>query len=87
VNPSNEELARQRAAVVAQREELSRTIQVLADKVDVPARAREVAASARFRLASVGRRYLRPELALGAVAAVATAVSIVAFARYRRTRG
>jgi Protein of unknown function (DUF3618) len=83
---AGDDLARQRELVLAQREELSRTIQVLADKVDVPARAREAAATAKARIGAAGRRYTRPEYTLSAVALVSAALSLVAFTIWRRRR-
>jgi hypothetical protein len=82
VGRANPDLARQREEVAEQREELGRTIAQLADRVDVPARAREQSARLRARLSEAG-----PELILGAVALVSTVVSVVAFASwYRRPR-
>jgi hypothetical protein len=86
MNGVNPELARQRELIAVQREELSRTIQVLADKVDVPARAREAVASARDRMRAVARQYTRPGYALGAVAVVSAVVSVIAFSSWWRSR-
>lgn len=79
MNAAEEELARQREAVVAQRAELGRTISVLADKVDVPGRV-------RAKLGDAADRYAQPEYALAAVVAVSTAVSVVAFTSWWRSR-
>ena len=75
------DLARQRDQVAAQREELGRTIAALADKVDVPARAREQTARLRARLSDA-----TPELILGAVVFVSAALSVVAFVSWYRAR-
>ena len=79
MSAGDEALARQREAVVAQRAELGRTISVLADKVDVPARV-------RAKLGDVADRYAQPEYALAAVVAASTAVSVVAFTAWWRRR-
>jgi hypothetical protein len=79
VNAADDELARQRESVVAQRAELGRTISVLADKVDVPARV-------KAKLGDTADKYAHPEYALAAVVAVSTAVSVVAFTSWWRSR-
>jgi predicted nucleic acid-binding protein len=73
------DLSRQRADVVARREELGRTISQLADRVDVQARAREQTARLRARLRDVG-----PDLVLGAVALGSAVIATFAIARYLR---
>ena len=73
------DLYRQRADVVAQREELGRTISQLADRVDVQARAREQTARLRARL-----RDIAPDLVLGAVALGSAVIATFAIARWLR---
>ena len=73
------DLSRQRADVAAQREELGRTISELADRVDVPARAREQTARVKARLRDVG-----PDLLLGAVALGSAVIATFAIARWLR---
>lgn len=73
------DLSRQRQDVVAQREQLGRTISQLADRVDVRARAREQTARLKARLRDVG-----PDLVLGAVALGSLVVATFAIARYLR---
>jgi hypothetical protein len=75
------DITRQRDEVAAQREQLGRTIAELADRVDVPARAKERTAVLRARLSASA-----PVLILGAVALVSAAVSVVAFRRWWRDR-
>jgi Protein of unknown function (DUF3618) len=70
---------RQRADVVAQREELGRTISQLADRVDVQARAREQTARLKARL-----RDIAPDLVLGAVALGSAVIATFAIARWLR---
>jgi hypothetical protein len=70
---------RQRAEVVAQREELGRTISQLADRVDVQARAREQTARLKARL-----RDIAPDLVLGAVALGSAVIATFAIARWLR---
>ena len=72
-------LYRQRADVVAQRVELGRTISELADRVDVPARAREQATRLKARLRDVG-----PDLLLGALALGSAVIATFAIARWLR---
>ena len=73
------DLSWQRAQVAAQREELGRTISELADRVDVPARAREQAARLTSRLRDVA-----PDLVLGAVALCSAVIATFAIARWLR---
>jgi hypothetical protein len=73
------DLSRQRDDVAVQREELGRTISELADRVDVPARAREQTARMTARLRDVA-----PDLILGAVALGSAVVATFAIARWLR---
>ena len=73
------DLSRQRDDVAAQREELGRTISELADRVDVPARAREEATRLKARLRDVA-----PDLLLGAFALGSAVIATFAIARWLR---
>ena len=73
------DLSRQREEVAAQREELGRTISELAERVDVPARARQQSARLKVRLRDAG-----PDLVLGAVALGSAVVATFAIARWLR---
>jgi hypothetical protein len=79
--PAPPDIWQQRDQVESQREELGRTIAELADRVDVPARAREEAARVKARL-----RQAQPDLVLGGLAIGLAAVSVAAFASWLRRR-
>jgi hypothetical protein len=61
-----------------EREELSETVAALADKFDVPARAREAADSARADLQQAWGRALRSPYLLPTAAGIGAAVALAA---------
>jgi hypothetical protein len=77
----NAEIKRQRALVAQDREDLGRTVQALAGKVDVPARAKGAAkgalTSAKMRVHRGARRFGRTDtaLVLGSTASVMVALA------------
>lgn len=68
----SEELIRRREQIKRDRDELGRTVQALAHKVDVPARTRDAVASAKLRVHTAARGYGADELRWGAVAGAGT---------------
>ncbi len=81
----SDEVARQRDLIRWEREELGRTVQALADKVDVQARAKEAVASAKMWVrAGRGRR----DVLWGVTCAGATVgVLLLVWRGVRRIRG
>ena len=82
----SDEVTRQRRQISADREELGRTIQALAERVDVAARAREALSSARVRLRLATRRVGRTDVVLAAASLTAGAVALVSLIIWRRRR-
>jgi hypothetical protein len=80
------DLARQRELVERQRAELGRTIAALGEKIDVPARTKAAAKSAKARVGASARRLGDPEYVLAGVAAACTAVAVFAFTSWWRGR-
>jgi len=85
-----DELSRQRARIVHDREELGRTVQALAGKVDVPARTREAAAaareSARMKVQSLVRGISPTDVVLAATGLVASWVALGCLTDWWRRR-
>jgi hypothetical protein len=76
-----------RAELLAEREELSRTVQALAERFDIPARTRSAAGDMRGRVASGWDRTVRSNLFIPAVAAIGGALALLIAAGWWRRRG
>jgi hypothetical protein len=73
-----------RVQLTAEREELSRTVQALADRFDVSARARTVAGNVRERGAAGWNQVVRSNLFVPVAAAVGAGLALVGTAAWRR---
>ncbi len=71
-----DEVALYRARIASGRQDLARTVQALAEKVDVPARIRAAASSLADRGRTAVRRAARPEYILTVVAVVLAGIAI-----------
>ena len=76
-----------RAELVAEREELSRTVQALAERFDIPARARSAAGDVRGRVVGGWDRMVRSNLFIPAVAAIGAALALLGATTWWRRRG
>jgi hypothetical protein len=69
-----DDAAARRDQLVTERDELSRTVAALADRLDVGARARDAVRSARGSGAQLGRRVLGSPMVIPAAAALGAAL-------------
>jgi hypothetical protein len=72
----NEELTRQRRQIERDREELGRTVQALAEKVDVQARAKQALTSVKAKVDAAARGYDRTDVFLAATGLTSGVVAL-----------
>jgi hypothetical protein len=75
-----------RAELVAEREELSRTVQALAERFDIPARARSTAGDVRDRVVSGFDRTVGSNLFVPTAAAIGGALALLVATIWWRRR-
>ncbi|MDT5026692.1 MAG: hypothetical protein QOE61_3118 [Micromonosporaceae bacterium] len=82
----SDELTRQRRQIARDREELGRTVQELAEKVDVQARAKHALASVKLKAHTAARRYDRTDVLLAATSLASGIVALTSLIVWWRRR-